>query len=62
MAKSIAALPEVKAQVSDGDDVEDYCFWDVTVQSDTYFLTFRRKLLFSSTGRILEEAVSSKHR
>jgi len=32
VAKSIAVLPEVKAQVSDGDDLEDYCFWDVTAQ------------------------------
>jgi len=61
MAKSIAVLQEVKAQVSDGDDLEDYCFWDVTVQSVIYLPTFRRKLLFSSTGRILEEAVSSIH-
>jgi len=62
MAKSIAVLPEVKAQVSDGDNLEDCCFWDITAQSVTNLPTFRTKPLFSSTGRILEEAVSSKHR
>jgi len=62
MAKSIAVLPEIKAQVSDGNDFEDYCFWDVTVQSDIHLPTFRRKRLFASTGRVLEKAVSSKHR
>jgi hypothetical protein len=62
MAKSIAVLPEIKAQVSDGNDFEYYCFWDVTVQSGILLPTFLRKLLFSSTGRILEKAVWSKHR
>jgi hypothetical protein len=58
MAKNIAVLPEIKTKVHDG----DYCFWDVTVQSGIHLPTFRRKLLFPSTGRILEKAVSSKHR
>jgi hypothetical protein len=31
MAKSIAVLPKIRTQVSDGDEFEDYCFWDVTV-------------------------------
>jgi hypothetical protein len=62
MAKSIVVLPEIKAQVSDDDYFEDYCFLDVTVQSDKHLPIFRRKLLFSFTGRILEKTVSSKHR
>jgi hypothetical protein len=43
MAKSIAVLPEIKAQVSYGNDFEDYCFWDVTVQSGIHLPTFRKK-------------------
>jgi hypothetical protein len=60
MAKRIHVLPEIKAQVSDGNDFEGYCCWDITVQSDIHLPTFRRKLMFSSTGRIMERAGSAK--
>jgi hypothetical protein len=60
MVRRIAVLPEIKAQVSDGDNFEEYCFWDVTVQPDPYLPTSRRKLLLSYTERILEQAGSSK--